>query len=29
MLKTVFKDGKMTVEYTLEDVRNRLHKGVF
>ena len=29
LLQTVFKDGKMTKEYTLKEIRDRLHKGTF
>ncbi|QEH68739.1 nicotinate phosphoribosyltransferase [Cellulosilyticum sp. WCF-2] len=28
-LKTVFKDGKMTKQYTLREIRDRLHRGDF
>ena len=29
LLETVFKDGEMIKEYTLQDIRNRLHGGAF
>ena len=29
MLKTVFKDGAMQLEYSLSEIRNRLHEGKF
>ena len=28
-LEVVFKDGKMIKEYSLQDIRNRLHDGKF
>lgn len=29
IMKTVFKDGKMTLEYTLKEIRDKLHNGGF
>ncbi len=29
LLKSIFRDGKMVIEYGLQDIRNRLHGGAF
>ena len=29
LLKTVFKDGKLLTNYSLKEIRNRLHNGKF